>query len=81
MISVCSAKIVPDVSRDLLVDLEARLHEDQVGALPLGGDRRHRRTNSELACFIACSGDNTALLGPAHGNRLAAQFRIVSLLD
>jgi hypothetical protein len=31
-----------NVARNFLVDLKARLHEDQVGTLPLGGDRRHR---------------------------------------
>jgi len=36
-----------------------------------------RRANPELARLIARSGDDAALLGPAHGDRLATQVRIV----
>src|SRR5579871_2903534 len=79
MISVCSVNR-PDVSRDLFVDLEARFHEDQVRALPLGCYRGHRRANPELACLVARSGDDTAHLRAAHGDRLATQVRIVPLL-
>jgi hypothetical protein len=70
-----------DLPTDGLVDLEARLHEDQVGTLPLRGDRGHRRADSELACFVARRGDDAALGRSAHRDRLAAQIRIVALLD
>src|SRR5581483_7798906 len=69
-----------DVTRDLLVDLKAWLHEDQVRALPLGRHRWHRGANPELARLIAGSGHDAALLGSAHGDRLATQVRIVPLL-
>jgi hypothetical protein len=49
--------------RNRLVDLEARLSEDQVRALPLGGDRWHGRSDSELAGFGARGRDDTALVG------------------
>ena len=42
--------------------------------------RGHRRANPELACLIARSGDDTALLRAAHGDRLATQVRIAPLL-
>jgi len=70
----------PDVPRDLLVDLEARHHENQFRALPLGRYRRHRRPDAERARFIACRSYDTAFLRPADGDGLSAQVRIVALL-
>ena len=70
-----------DLLRDRLVDLEARLHEDQVRTLPLGRHRRHRRPDAELAGFVARRRDNATLAGSADGDRLAAELRIVPLLD
>jgi hypothetical protein len=70
-----------DLLGDGLVDLEARLHEDQVRALPLGRHRRHRRSDTELAGFIACGRDDTTLAGTADGDWHAAELRIIPLLD
>src|SRR4029453_19209409 len=58
----------PDLSRDLLVDLEAWLHKDQVRALAPGSYRRHRRPNPERARLIARSRNDAALPGPANGD-------------
>ena len=80
MIGVCSASLV-DLLGDGLVNLEARLHEDQVRALPLGRHRWHRRSDTELAGFVACGHDNATLAGTADCDRLAAELRIVPLLD
>jgi hypothetical protein len=49
--------------------------------LPLGRHRRHRRSDTELAGFVACGGDDATLAGIADGDRLAAELRIVPLLD
>jgi hypothetical protein len=70
-----------DVPRNVLVDLKARLDEDQVGTLPLGGDRRHRRSDAKLARLITRGGDDPALARSADGDRLSAQLGIIALLD
>src|ERR1700730_13758486 len=70
-----------DLLGDRLVDLEARLDKDQIWTLPLRGDRRHRRAHTELARLIACRRDDAALPRSTHGDRLAAQFRVVALFD
>ena len=70
-----------DLPRHLLVDVEARLHKDQVGTFPLRGDRRHGGAHAELSRFVACRRDDAALPRSADGDRLAAQLRIVALLD
>ncbi|MEH2472410.1 hypothetical protein V1281_006400 [Nitrobacteraceae bacterium AZCC 2161] len=67
--------------RDGLVDFKARFHEDEVRALATGGDRWHRRTDAELSGFVARCSHNVAFAGSSDGHRLAAQLRIVALLD
>src|SRR6516225_4264986 len=71
----------PDLQRDCLVGIEPRLYEDQIGALSLGGDRRHRRMNAKLPCFVACRRDDAALARSADRDRLAAQVRVITLFD
>jgi hypothetical protein len=80
MIGVCSANI-SDLLRDRLVDLEARLHEDKIRALPLRCNRRHGRPDAELASFVTRRRDNPTLAGCADRDRFAVEIRIVSLLD
>ena len=70
-----------NLARHLLVGVETRLHEDEVGTFPFGGDGRHRRPHAEFSRFIARRRDDTALARSANGDRLAAQLRIVALLD
>jgi hypothetical protein len=70
-----------DLPADSLVDLETRLHEDQVWTLPFRSNRRHRRPHAELPGFVARSGDDSALLRAADRDGSAAQARIVPLLD
>jgi hypothetical protein len=79
MTGVCSAKI-SRMLRNRLVDLEPRLHEDQVRTLPLGGHRRHCRSDAELSGFLARGRHHAALAGSADRDRLAAKVRIVPLL-
>ena len=69
-----------DLQRHLLVDVEPRLHEDQVGAFSARRHRRHRRADTELARLIAGRGHHAACPRAADRNRLAAQLRIVALL-
>ena len=71
----------PDLLRDRLVDVEARRDEDQFGALPLRGDRRHRRAHAELARLVARGRYDAPFARSADRDRLAAQFRIVALFD
>ena len=54
------------------VNIEARLHEDQVGTFALCGGRRHCGVHAEFPRFVACGGDNAALARSADGNRFAA---------
>jgi hypothetical protein len=70
-----------DLLRDSLVDLEAGLQEDQFRTLPPGRDRCHRRPHAERARFVAGRRHQAALAGSADGDRLAAEIRIVPLLD
>jgi hypothetical protein len=70
-----------DLLRDRLVDREARLHEDQVGTLPLRRHRWHGRPDSELASFVAGCRHDAPFAGAADCDRLAPQVRIVPLLD
>jgi hypothetical protein len=79
MIGVCSANI--SLLGDQLVDLEARLHENEVGALPARRHRRHRRPYPKLAGFVACRRHDAPLAGSADGDRLATEIWIVALLD
>src|SRR5580692_2324128 len=67
--------------RDRLVDLEARFDEYQVRTLALRRHRWHRRPDAELAGFVTRCRHNAAFAGSADGNRLAAEIRIVPLLD
>ena len=71
-----------DLLRDRLVDLEARLDEDQVRALPLARSPMAWPTwTPNFAGFVAGCRHDAALAGSADGDRLAAEIRIVPLLD
>ena len=50
-----------DLLGNSLVDLEARFHEYQVRTLSLRRHRWHRRSDTELAGFVACGRDNATL--------------------
>jgi hypothetical protein len=50
-----------DLERHRLVDIEARLHEDQTRTFALCGDRRHGGVHAEFARLIACGRDDAAL--------------------
>ena len=71
----------PDLVRDRPVDVETRLHEDQLRALPPGGDRGHGRADAELAGLVAGGRHDAPLARPADCDRLAAELGIVALLD
>src|SRR5207249_677005 len=66
---------------DRLVDVEARLDEDQLGTLIPGGERGHGRTYAELSRFVGRRGNHAAQLRAANRYGLAAQLGIVALLD
>src|SRR5699024_9437489 len=68
-----------DVLADGAVDVEARLHENEIGTHALGRGRRHRRSDAERARFVAGGGDDTPMAA-AYCDRLALEARIVSLL-
>ena len=61
-----------DLERDRLVNIEARLYEDQVRTFALCGDGRHCGAHAEFPRFIACGGDNAALARSADRDRLSA---------
>src|SRR6266404_7042906 len=70
-----------DLKRYRLVGVEARLDEDQIGALPFGGDRWHRGTDAKFSRLVARRRHNTAFAGAADGDGLTTQLRIVPLFD
>ena len=63
---------LPDLERDLFVDVEPRLYEDQIWAFSFGDDRRHRRVHAELARLVACGRHDAARLRPPDRDRLPA---------
>ena len=69
-----------DLGRDLFVDLHATRHEDEVGAELFGFDRRHSRTDTEAARFVASSRHNTTHIAVAYGDGFALKFGVVALL-
>ncbi len=71
-----------DLPRHLLVDLEARLDEHQVGTELLRLMGGHGRPHPKGPGFVVAGGDHPAAIrGPAYRQRLAAQARIVTHLD
>src|SRR5712671_3699350 len=69
------------LKRNLFVGVEARLDEDQVGALPFGGDGWHRRADAKFSRLVARGRHDTAFARTANGDGLAPQLRIVPLFD
>ena len=62
--------------------LEVRPDDDELRAEPHGARHRHRRAHAERARLVARRRDDAALVGvAADGDRLAAQRRVVALLD
>ena len=72
---------IADLARDRAVGVEARLDEDKFGAAAARGHGRHGRAHAEFPRLVAGGGDDAAFAGAADGDRLAAQVRIVALLD
>lgn len=70
-----------DLSRDSPVNVEPGLHEYQLGTTALCRDRGQGGPDAKRARLIACSRDDTSCCGPANGDGLASQLRIVALLD
>src|SRR5258708_12612054 len=70
-----------DLTRHRLVDIEARLDEDQVGTLPFGRNRRHRGSNTKFSRLVARRRDDTAFARTADRHWLTLQLRIVPLFD
>src|SRR3546814_7555405 len=73
------AKDRADLVRDVAIDLEARRHEDEGGALALRGDAGHRRADAELARFIARRRDYAAPRRSDDRDGFAANARVVAL--
>lgn len=70
-----------DPVRDLLVDLEPRLAEDQVRTQPHRDRRSHRRTHPEPPRFVARRRNHAPFGRAADRQRLAPQGRVVALFD
>jgi hypothetical protein len=64
-----------------LVDVEPRLHKDQVRASVLRRHGRHCRAHPERPGLVARGRDDATLARPADRNRFAAQLRIVATAD
>src|SRR4029077_6443032 len=70
---------LPDLQRDRLVRIEARLNKDQIRTFPLGGDRWHRGMHAELPRFVAGGRDHAAFARSANRDGLPSELRIVTL--
>ncbi len=69
----------PDLLADGAIDIEPGLDEDQVGATPFRGDRRHRRAHAERPRFVARRRDHAAMPA-AYRDRFALEAWIIALL-
>ena len=79
---VTSRKIANTAVRCGLVPREIGRHDDERRAQPDRLRHRHRRADAERPRLVARRGDDAALVGlAADGERLAAQRRVVALLD
>src|SRR5262245_56030706 len=67
--------------RNSPIDVEPRLHEDELWALPPGDHRSHGGPHAEATSLVARGCNNTARSRAADGDRLAPELRIVPLLD
>src|SRR5262249_59747842 len=70
-----------DLLRDRPIDVEPRFHEDELRAPPLRGDRRHGGPDAEPAGLVARGRHDAALARATDRDGLAAELRIVPLLD
>ena len=70
-----------DLARDGAIDVEARPHEHQFGALAHRRGRRHRRAHAEGAGLVARRGDDASLGAVADRDGTPSKRRIVALLD
>src|SRR5690348_12138704 len=62
-------KNLPDLARDLAVDVEPRLDEDKLWAFPTSRDRGHGRMHPEAPGLVTGSRDDAPLTGAADGDR------------
>src|SRR5688500_3447093 len=67
--------------RRLGVALHAMAHDDRFGAAAHRFGHRHRGVDAELARFVRARRDDAAARRATDENRLAAQLRIIALLD
>ena len=68
--------------RYIPVRIKTRWDEDGVRAKALGAGGGHCGMNTKLPCLIAAGSHHATAVGfAAHNNRVAAQLRLVSLLD
>jgi len=71
----------PDLKRDLFVNVETWLHEQELGASPFRGDGSHGGMDPEAARLIARRSHDATLLRATNGHRLTPQLGIIALLD
>ena len=69
-----------DLGRNLFIDLHSARHEDEVGAEALRLDRRHSRTDTEAARFVASGRHDTTHIAVAYGDGFALKLGVVALL-
>ncbi|MBB2671484.1 UNVERIFIED_ORG: hypothetical protein GGE44_001035 [Rhizobium esperanzae] len=74
-------KDLADLLRHGFVEVEAWRHEDQVRTFSFRGDRGHRRVDAEFAGLIARRRNHPTRRRSPDGDRFAAQFRVIALLD
>ena len=70
-----------DAAGDGAIASEVGRDEDGVGAETLGGYGGHRGADAEFAGFVGGGADDGAFAAPCYDDRLAAELRIIALLD
>src|SRR5271169_3677320 len=72
---------LPHPARDLAIACEIRRHEDRIGTQAFGSYCWHGRTHTEASGLVRSGTDDRAIAQPSDDHGLAAQLRIIALLN
>src|SRR5664280_321369 len=72
---------LPHAVRDGTIPREIRRYEDRIGTQAFRSRCRHGRMHTETPGLVRSSADDRAIALPRNDHGLAAQLRIIALLD
>src|SRR5437660_443406 len=72
---------LPHTARDGTVPCEIRSDENSLGTHAFGAHGRHGGANAELPGLVGSGADDRTIAPPGNNHGLAAQLRIVALLN